>query len=415
MVNNMTDITLLCKVVDNFGDIGFVYRLARSLSDIFQGGACPSAQSSTFRLPPLAGDTDKSVSPATPPSGQDFQNQNSLKLRIVVDNLESFHLLCPQIDPSKDFQLANNWEIYRWSASEICHQAFKKNQPRIIIECFQCGRPEWLENLLFEEKVPDIVNIIMLDYLTAEDYAESFHKLQSLTRSARVQKVNFMPGFTGKTGGLILDQPFLLSLKNRKMSEHTAIFFSYPRDWTPAVKALQKFNIENCQNKLNVLLARGAGYQSFKDAWQKEKSEDFFTLTELPFMAQTEWDALMTRTPLLFIRGEDSLSRACLCGVPFIWHAYPQSQEYQLVKVQALLEKLRPYFLPESFSILQNCWISYNTTDIQNQTLQEHLDLFLKNYKALCQGFSDFSRDLLQNGDLTSHLLEFIKERINNA
>ncbi|MDE6349393.1 MAG: elongation factor P maturation arginine rhamnosyltransferase EarP, partial [Treponemataceae bacterium] len=27
------NITILCKVVDNFGDIGFVYRLARALTE----------------------------------------------------------------------------------------------------------------------------------------------------------------------------------------------------------------------------------------------------------------------------------------------------------------------------------------------------------------------------------------------
>ena len=29
-----SDITILCKVVDNFGDIGFVYRLAKNLRKI---------------------------------------------------------------------------------------------------------------------------------------------------------------------------------------------------------------------------------------------------------------------------------------------------------------------------------------------------------------------------------------------
>ena len=28
------DITILCKVVDNFGDIGVVYRLARAIEDV---------------------------------------------------------------------------------------------------------------------------------------------------------------------------------------------------------------------------------------------------------------------------------------------------------------------------------------------------------------------------------------------
>ena len=56
----------------------------------------------------------------------------------------------------------------------------------------------------------------MLDYLTAEPYAETFLCLKSLSRSARVQKVNFMPGFTPKTGGLILDRQFLKSLQTDK-------------------------------------------------------------------------------------------------------------------------------------------------------------------------------------------------------
>ena len=29
------DVTILCKVVDNFGDIGVVYRLARALTDLY--------------------------------------------------------------------------------------------------------------------------------------------------------------------------------------------------------------------------------------------------------------------------------------------------------------------------------------------------------------------------------------------
>ena len=169
------DITILCKVVDNFGDIGFVYRLARSLSDL-----CPN-----------------------------------LKLRIVADNLKSFSLLCPEIDPLKDDQNANGWQIFNWNAEKTCLETFRKNPPKIILECFQCGRPEWLETLLFTEKIPNVAHIIMIDYLTAEPYAETFHKLKSLTRSAKVQKVNFMPGFTKKTGGLILDKPFLDPLKNR--------------------------------------------------------------------------------------------------------------------------------------------------------------------------------------------------------
>ncbi len=367
------DITILCKVVDNFGDIGFVYRLARSISDL-----CPNP-----------------------------------KLRIVADNLKSFSLLCPEIDPTKDEQNANGWQIFNWNAEKTCLESFRKNPPKIILECFQCGRPEWLETLLFTEKIPNIAQIIMIDYLTAEPYAETFHKLQSLTRSAKVQKVNFMPGFTEKTGGLILDKPFLSALKKRtdKNEEFfNILFFGYPRNYSPVIHALQNFNNKN-EKKINLLLAKGAGFDSFMAAYKTEKSaeKNLFALKELPFLPQTEWDALLTKTPLLFIRGEDSLSRACLCGVPFVWHAYPQTEEYQLVKVNALLDRMSIHFLTEDFKIIRKCWQIYNTTNAAPQKLENALNNFLQNYKKLCRGFKEFSDSLLKNGDLTEHLLEFIK------
>ena len=426
-MDSVLDITLLCKVVDNFGDIGVVYRLARALTDLSQGGESLPLVGTSLPPTPSAGDDS---SPATPPK---------LNLRIIADNLESFRLLCPQIDPKKEEQTVNGWQIYNWNAGTTCLNAFRKNQPRIIIECFQCGRPDWLETLLFTEKVPDVVHIIMLDYLTAEDYAETFHKLKSLTRSARVQKVNFMPGFTQKTGGLILDKPFMESLLARdsknaekraevsggtSLSSETesfnAVFFSYPRDWTPAIRALQKFNEEKAMGALNVLLARGAGYESFLNAYKsvaatKEAGgKTLFTLTELNFLPQTEWDFLLTHTPLLFIRGEDSLSRACLCGVPFVWHAYPQTEEYQLVKVQALLERMRPHFAPHDFEHVERCWQVYNTTDTSARDLEDSLYAFLRAYSDLKPGFADFSASLLKNGDLAQNLLEFIDSKKEN-
>ena len=372
----MTDITLLCKVVDNFGDIGVVYRLARALSEY------------------------------------------PVSLRIIIDNLKSFHLLCPAVNPDLAEQTANGWKIYKWDEAEICLSAFREKQPEFIIECFQCGRPDWLDNLLFEEKVPKIVNIIMLDYLTAEDYAENFHKLMSLTRSARVKKVNFMPGFTEKTGGLILDKPFVRAMQTGRQNnqQFDTVFFSYPRDQKPVINVLQKFNQEHCDGKLNVLLAKGAGFDSFFSAY-KEKShgKSIFSLTELPFLEQIEWDELLTKCPLLFIRGEDSLSRACLCRVPFIWHAYTQTEEYQLVKVQALLDRMKRHFAPEDFECVEKCWITYNKSDAAPDELENAVWSFLQNYDKIAGGFKDFSESLLKNGDLAEHLMNYIDEIKNRS
>lgn len=486
------DITILCKVVDNFGDIGFVYRLARAISNLCNGESLPLASNvvvstnstTTFSATP----SPRGNAPKTPLC--------SLNLRIVADNLKSFSLLEPKINPNLDAQKINGWQVFNWNADSVCLDEFRKNPPQIILECFQCGRPEWLENLLFTEKVPNIVNIIMIDYLTAEPYAETFHKLQSLTRSSRVQKVNFMPGFTEKTGGLILNrnselgnrnvglrikneefgirnggfgindvEPENLVLehenlviedeklviedetlvieqrRNHRVSEpeiFNAIMFGYPRDYSPVVRSLAKFakSLEDCGKHLNILLARGAGFDSFKKAYSYElgnrneeigignvncqlktqkaflkKQKTFpFLLKELPFLPQSEWDSLLFDSPLLFVRGEDSLSRACLCGVPFVWHAYPQSEEYQLVKVNALLERMKPHFSSEDFCALQKCWQIYNADDVPPEEAENALDSFLEKYDSLCAGFKLFAESLEKNGDFAEHLLDFVFE-----
>lgn len=370
------DITILCKVVDNFGDIGVVYRLARAIEDV------------------------KSK----------FNDITDLKIRIVVDNLKSFSMLVPQIKPELDYQMYNGWEIFQWENNQLCFDEFSKNPPQIILECFQCGRPQWLDELLFVKKVPNVVNIIMIDYLTGEDYAEDFHCLQSLTRSARVKKVNFMPGFTKKTGGLILDKAFVDSLEkaqkiksneeNNKFLE--LVFFSYQKDLVPVIKAFEEYE-KKSEKKVNVRLAKGAGFESFIDSW--EKSDKNIHIEELDFIPQEEWDFLLCKTPLLFIRGEDSLARACLSGNPFVWHAYPQSEDYHLVKVQGLLNQLKPFFTENEYIIVENCWKIYNG---EEGDLQNAVEEFLFNYDKIRIGFEKFATNLKKNGDLAFHLMTFI-------
>ena len=110
----------------------------------------------------------------------------------------------------------------------------------------------------------------------------------------------------------------------------------------------------------------------------------------------------------LFVRGEDSLSRAALSGLPFVWQAYKQDENYQLVKVNALLEQMKPYFSEEEFKAVQDFWQSYN--DYENTTKPEPLAQMLisaKNQKNT-DGFKKFAKKLHENGNLAEHLLAFI-------
>ncbi|MBR2107977.1 MAG: elongation factor P maturation arginine rhamnosyltransferase EarP, partial [Treponema sp.] len=267
--------------------------------------------------------------------------------------------------------------------------------------------PSWMEKILFEEKLNRTVQIIMIDYLTAEKYAEDFHCLQSLTRSSKVQKVNFMPGFTNKTGGLIIDSEweYFCDYKNNK----TLLCFTYDRNWDALANACKKSNyIEK------VLIAPGKGFESLKKSFYSNFIKDSnLKIEELSFMNQNEWDKMLKNCGVLFIRGEESMSRACLSGIPFVWHAYPQSDEYQLIKVRALLERMSIHFKCEDFKIIEKVWILINSaeSEVEQEEFEKSILDFFDNAEKLVYGFREFALDLRKNGDLCSNLMTFIKNR----
>ena len=392
------NIAVLCKVVDNFGDIGVVWRLCCQLSN------------------------------------QIKKENFTSKINLIVDDLVSFNKICNFVDANKSFQIVDNINIFNWNDEKLCYDEFSKNDGEnlsVILEVFQCGRPLWMEKILFEDKLNRTVQIIMIDYLTAEKYAEDFHCLQSLTRSSKVQKVNFMPGFTNKTGGLIIDSEWeqLCDYKNNK----TLLCFTYDRNWDALANACKKSNyIEK------VLIAPGKGFESLKKSFYSDLGvntnskngrvkglkvvsldrtyfikDSNLKIEELSFMNQNEWDKMLKNCGVLFIRGEESMSRACLSGIPFVWHAYPQSDEYQLIKVRALLERMSVHFKCEDFRIIEKVWILINSaeSEVEQEEFEKAILDFFDNAEKLVYGFREFALDLRKNGDLCSNLMTFIKNK----
>ncbi len=389
-------ITVLCKVVDNFGDIGVAWRLCRRLTKI----------------------------------------QSKYKICLVVDDWESFSKIedglprCLSSEAKQSISI-DGIEVYPWNNNELCHEVFCQNDGEklsLILELFQCGRPDWMERILFEEKLQRTVHIIMIDYLTAEKYAEDFHCLQSLTRSAKVQKVNFMPGFTEKTGGLVIDDAWT-NLPEWN-SDGPVLVFTYENDWGELAAALADYCIANGRK---VLVAQGRGKKSFMQAFAKFFSSPSTNsrgattfIEELPYLNQTEWDEMMKGCSALVIRGEESMSRACLSGIPFIWHAYPQSDEYQLVKVRALLERIKPHFDERDFEVVSNAWLDINgetwiaSSSTRNDGTDSSLrgaqrrsnpyNQFFSSIPRLVSGFRDFAASLRKNGDLAANLMTYIEK-----
>lgn len=378
------EITILCKVVDNFGDIGVAWRMAKRFVEL--------AKKENLEI--------------------------IEKINLIVDGLSSFNKIENSIDITQSFQTVKDVCVYDWNCYDVCYKIFSQNDGKklaFIIECFQCGRPDWMEKILFQDKLQRTVQILMIDYLTAEKYAEDFHKLMSLTRSAKVQKVNFMPGFSDKTGGLIIEDKW--ETVAQRNSNGPVLFFTYSKNWDGVAESFVK------KTDKQILAAKGVGFESVKNSFEKFLLQPEFSsrFKSLDFCNQREWDNLLLNCSFLFIRGEESLSRACLSGIPFIWHAYVQTEEYQLVKVKALLEIMKKYFTPNQFNIIEKLWLLINESDVasdqkcdiekKNMKIKELCDIFIENAEDFAVGYRKFAKDLRKNGDLCQNVMTFIRKK----
>jgi uncharacterized repeat protein (TIGR03837 family) len=398
-------IDLLCKVVDNYGDIGVVYRLARALSSL----------------------------PESP------------RLRLIVDDLAAFAALDPSVDPNAAFQVVRGWEVLGWKLpregtleAEAARESLRERPPRYVVECFACGRPDWLEALLFDPSAGMSV-IVDLEYLTAEGYAEEFHRMPSLTRSALVRKAIFLPGFAKGTGGLILDPSFsaargralrdtgrtglrrgLLSrvgppgdLPPDLAERFWIAVFSYERDYARIVADLAAFEAlaeAGGGRPILALVAAGKSQACFMRAF--EDAGEGFRAIALPFLPQESWDEALLGCDFSIVRGEDSWSRAVLAGRPFLWQAYPQEGRHHMVKVRAFLDRLRPYFSSGDFAALESSYLRFNDRDADASTTRgtESILPLLSRNASLIPGFRAFSEDVAVLGDLASSLLTFLGE-----
>ncbi|HEY7804811.1 MAG TPA: elongation factor P maturation arginine rhamnosyltransferase EarP, partial [Orrella sp.] len=122
---------LFCRVIDNLGDIGVMWRLARQLHD-----------------------------------------EKGWQVRLWVDDLKSLGTIEPTIDRDKPQQVCQHVDVRRWLTSD---PPIEPNP--IVIAGFSCDLPpEYLKALAQQ---PTTL-WLQLEYLSAQDWVASFHGLSSL-------------------------------------------------------------------------------------------------------------------------------------------------------------------------------------------------------------------------------------------
>jgi uncharacterized repeat protein (TIGR03837 family) len=294
-MRNLRSVDIFCEVIDNYGDAGVCWRLARVLS------------------------------------------QMGLRVNLWINDPGRLGRLRPAIDLALESQTIDGFTLRHWQGEPFV-------DADIVISAFGCRLPEATLQAL-AVRAPKAV-WINLEYLSAEPWVEGSHRLPSPhPRLALVQHFYF-PGFTPRTGGLLREMGLLqdraaFDLGSRRVflqrlgiavPEGAALvsLFCYPSAPIEALFAAMR-------DGPPVVCVVPEGVTPLAPPAGESRTEGSLTLQGLRFLEPDEYDRLLWSCDLNFVRGEDSASRAQWSGQPFVWQLYPQQQRAHLDKLEAFL------------------------------------------------------------------------------
>lgn len=325
---------IFCRVVDNYGDIGVTWRLARQL--VAEQGA---------------------------------------RVRLWVDDLAALARICPQADAGSSCQWLNGVEVRHWV------QAWQAIEPAdVVIEAFACALPADYVAAMSARETP--VLWLNLEYLSAESWVEGCHGLPSMQGNGQ-QKFFFFPGFTAGTGGLLRERGLLAARDGLQGDAEARAGFLASLGIAPSANArlVSLFAYENAAlaGWLDALagddapthllvpagrilgdLQRWAG-QSLEAGQMLQRGA--LNVQVLPFMQQDQYDALLWCCDLNLVRGEDSFVRAQWAGRPLVWHIYAQQEDAHWDKLEAFMALYCQGLSDPAQAALRAVWRAWNAGD----------------------------------------------------
>lgn len=379
---------IFCEIIDNYGDIGVVYRTAKELQKIF-----PKSKIRAF-LNKL----------------DEFKKINSQVLDLPSQNIDGIEYI--------------TFDYLRDNANELL-------TAQVIIEAFGCQIPEEYMEIAYDNSEL----LINLEYLSAEDWIEDFHLQSSPLGRGKLKKVFFMPGFTEKSGGVIADSNYLERiqrvLENKEFYEKKYLsdiedrenkiigtLFSYEKNFTPLLEDLKKLDKdvvilamgEKTQDSLRKIL-KNFSIEDFRNSLKYGKIEIRF----LNFLNQEEYEELINIVDFNFVRGEDSFIRAVLTGKPYMWHIYCQEEYAHMDKIEGFLDKYRKVienFSDEDFLLnMEKFFKDYNFRKENSLELGKESYLYFFENLAKIEKYNTIFRDfLIQKCNLINKLKDFIEK-----
>lgn len=347
---------LFCAVVDNYGDIGVCWRLARQLA-----------------------------------------NEYDFAVRLWVDDPASLARIAHCVD-------LPGIEVHLWVSP------FPETEPAdVVIEAFACELPPgYIAAMARRQHNPVWIN---LEYLSAESWVEGCHLGQSRHPILPLEKYFFFPGFTSRTGGLLLESDLGKNFDNDAFWR----FFGLPPPQTDELR-ISLFGYDN--QGLEALLAQWAdgpqlvtclvpqGALAVRASACVGAGRGNLRLHVFPFLSQDDYDKLLWACDCNFVRGEDSFVRAQWAARPFVWHIYPQQEGAHWPKLEAFLDAYCAGFPAESEIALRSFWRAWNKGEVVDW------DAFWRQHAMLERHAVSWKVHLNNQNDLASNLVTFCKSKV---
>jgi uncharacterized repeat protein (TIGR03837 family) len=325
---------IFCKVVDNYGDAGVCWRLARQLAA-----------------------------------------EHGLDVTLWQDDLAALARIAPAIDPARDVQKAMGVTVRRWAVP------LSDSAPAdVVVEAFGCGLPALYVDAM--ARAATAPAWFILEYLSAETWVENRHGLPSPHPRLPLPRRFWFPGFTAKTGGLLRERGLLAArdafrrdeIAQRALwsalrvpppapDEIRISLFCYPNPSLPALLDAWSDGDDPIVCVVPDGVATGA-----LDLWTAgnvpHPGHPFhrgrLTLHAIPFVPQDDYDRLLWCSSVNFVRGEDSFVRAQWAARACVWHIYPQAEAAHQVKLEAFIALYSSGLDPDPASALARFWRAWN-------------------------------------------------------
>ncbi len=339
---------IFCKVIDNYGDIGVCWRLARQLAARGQA------------------------------------------VRLWVDDASALPWMAPQG--------CTGVQVRPWTMP-LDLQGLAPGQ--VLVEAFGCELPPEFVQRYVDWRAADgqPARWINLEYLSAEAYVQRSHGLPSPVMQGPgrgLSKRFFYPGFTPVTGGL-LREPDLMQRQARFDRPAWLAAHGIPdAGGRPRVSlfcyepaALPDLLTQLAGQRAQLLVTAGRATAAVRACALPAGLE----VHELPHLTQDDYDHLLWACDLNFVRGEDSLVRALWSGRPFVWQIYPQDDHAHHAKLEAFLRQIEA---PPSLQAWHRRWNGLDSRPLAWPDLSGWQTAVLQARQGL-----------LDQPDLLSRLLEF--------